>query len=36
MLKRLLKMRTVHDVKVALQGVRSLFWVFFSRGIFKR
>ncbi len=27
MLKRLLKMRTVHDVKVALQGVRSLLGV---------
>ena len=31
MLKRLLKMRTLHDVKVALQGVRSLLGVIFSK-----
>ncbi len=33
MLKRLLKLRTLHDVKVALQGVRSLLGVIFGGDI---
>lgn len=35
-LKRILDLRTPHDVSVALKSLRSLFWLFAKSGIFKR
>lgn len=36
LLKRALKVRTMTDVQAALAGLRSLFWVWIERGVFKR
>ena len=36
MLKRLLAMRTLNDLKAALNGMRSLFWIWVGRGLFMR
>ncbi|MDO8283020.1 MAG: radical SAM protein [Thermodesulfovibrionia bacterium] len=32
--KRLLKFRSINDIKAAFQGVKSLFWIWAERGIF--
>jgi hypothetical protein len=36
LLKRLLAIRTVNDLKVALTGIKSLFWLFTAKGLFRR
>ena len=36
LLKRLLSIRTVNDLKVALTGIKSLFWLFSAKGLFRR
>ena len=36
LLKRLLAIRTINDLKAALNGIRSLFWIWVGRGLFVR
>jgi radical SAM superfamily enzyme YgiQ (UPF0313 family) len=36
LIKRLLAVRSFHDIRVAVNGVRSLFWIWFKRGVFRR
>lgn len=36
LLKRLLAVRTLNDIKAALNGLRSLFWIWVGKGLFKR
>lgn len=36
MFKRLLKLRNIHDIRAAWNGVRSLFWLWFKRNVFHR
>jgi radical SAM superfamily enzyme YgiQ (UPF0313 family) len=36
LLKRLLSIRTVNDLRVALTGIKSLFWLFTAKGLFRR
>jgi anaerobic magnesium-protoporphyrin IX monomethyl ester cyclase len=36
LLRRLLAIRTLHDLRAALQGMRSLFWLLWERNLFKR
>jgi radical SAM superfamily enzyme YgiQ (UPF0313 family) len=36
LLKRLIAMRTLNDLRAALNGLRSLFWVWVGKGLFKR
>lgn len=36
MLRRLLQIRTLSDIKAAYNGMRSLFWVFVKKGLFNR
>ncbi len=35
-LKRILELRSLHDVAVAAKSMRSLFWLFVKSGVFKR
>ncbi len=35
-LKRILELRNLHDLKVALKSLRSLFWLFAKSGLFRR
>jgi len=36
LLRQLLRLRTVNDLRAALAGVRSLFWLWVRRGLFRR
>ncbi len=36
LLKRIFKMRTINDLRVAMRGLRSLFWIWVKRDIFRR
>jgi radical SAM superfamily enzyme YgiQ (UPF0313 family) len=36
LLRRLLALRSSHDLKAALAGVRSLFWLLWQKNLFKR
>jgi len=36
LLKRLFSIRTVNDLKAALNGLRSLFWIWAGKGLFRR
>jgi radical SAM superfamily enzyme YgiQ (UPF0313 family) len=36
LIKRLLSIRTINDLKVALTGIKSLFWIFTAKGLFRR
>jgi len=36
LLKRLLKLRNINDVRAALIGIKSLFWLMVQRGLFNR
>jgi hypothetical protein len=36
LLKKVLSIRNRHDVKVALRGARSLFWILAGNDVFKR
>ena len=36
LIRRALKVRSLHEIKAAISGLRSLFWLWSERGIFKR
>jgi anaerobic magnesium-protoporphyrin IX monomethyl ester cyclase len=36
LLRRLLAIRSLHDLRAAMVGLRSLFWLFWQRNLFKR
>jgi len=36
LLRRLVQMRSMNDLRVAVNGMRSLFWIWVSKGLFKR
>ncbi len=36
LLRRLAQLRTVHDVKAAIYGLKSMFWIWVRKGVFRR
>ncbi|MCF6289500.1 MAG: B12-binding domain-containing radical SAM protein [Desulfobacterales bacterium] len=36
LLRRLFKLRTIHDLQAAIHGIKSMFWLWIRRGVFKR